>query len=125
MSHDPPTTDFADVPFEEIGGLTISPHTDIPFGKPFQMGMVIYTIYDKAIEEGYVAGIRAHQQFMRESDDCSPGMPDDVQFSRILKTFVPEGMSERNAMLWRAHFIAGWASVYLGLVREREEEAYE
>ena len=53
-----------DFPMETIGDMLISPNTDIPFGKEFRMGLAIYTIYDKAIENGYNAGIEAHKQFL-------------------------------------------------------------
>lgn len=49
-------------------------------------------------------------------------MIDDAQFAAVLKAFVPEGMNERNESIWRAAFIVGGSSIFLGLVREREEE---
>jgi hypothetical protein len=67
-------------------------------------------------------GTRAHLEFIRDHDDCAPIMIDDAQFAAVLKAFVPEGMNERNESIWRAAFIVGGSSVFLGLVREREEE---
>jgi hypothetical protein len=116
-------SDFSDVPLEEIGGLVISPNSDIPFGKQFRMGLAEYTIYDRAVEQGYNAGILAHLQFIQDHDNCAPVMLDDVSFTQVIHAFVPAGLTEHNESVWSAHFIAGWVSVGLGLVREVEEQA--
>jgi hypothetical protein len=105
-----------DMPFEKIGGIEISPNTDIPFGKQFRMGLAEYTIYDRAVEEGYHAGIQAHLEFIHDHNNCPPTMFDEVGFSMVLKSFTPAGMTEHNESIWKAHFIAGWVSVSLGLV---------
>ena len=74
MTENPRNT-HADVPFEEIGGVIISAQTDIPFGKPFQMGLVIYTIYDQAAETGY------HAYFnMLERNELMPGLKQGVGY---------------------------------------------
>jgi len=109
-------------PLEHLGGgLTYAPGSDLPFGKQFRMGYAIYTIYDRVVEEGYQAGIRAHQDLMRRVNAGTPGMLDDAQFALVLSSFTPKGLSDYNAGQWRAHFIAGWAAVFLGLIREGEE----
>jgi hypothetical protein len=110
-------------PVETIGGLTISPETDIPFGKPFRMGLYEYTIYEHATEQGYYAGIAAHIDFIRDQGDDPPAMLDDEEFTLALDAFTPKDLSEHNRAMFRAHFIAGWASVFLGLVRMDGGEA--
>ena len=106
-----------DIPaYEEIEGLTVSPRTDIPFGKQFQMGLAEYTIYDRAIEQGYEAGIHAHLDYLEHEKLTTPVILDDVQFAMVLDTITPKHLEGYNKSLWRAHFLAGWASVYLGFV---------
>lgn len=109
--------DFADVPFEQVAGLTISPTTDLPFGKPYQMGLAAYTIYDRAVEVGYETGIRACLECMQDHDTDTPILLDDQQFTLVLNSFMPPQTNEHNAAMWRGAFILGWASVSLGLVR--------
>lgn len=101
-----------------VAGLTISPETDIPFGKQFQMGLYEYTIYERATEQGYYAGIAAHLDFIHTHDDCPPAMLDDAQFTLTLDAFTPKDLPAHDRAMWRAHFIAGWSAVFLGLVRE-------
>ena len=104
---------------ETIAGLTVSPETDIPFGKQFQMGHYEYTIYDRAVEQGYQAGIAHHRSFMQDlGDDGPPAMLDDAQFTFVLDAFTPKELSAHDSAMWRAYFIAGWCAVYLGLVRD-------
>ncbi len=107
-------------PMETIAGMSVSPKTDIPFGKQFQMGFYEYTIYESAVEQGYQAGIARHQDLARDLNEGAPVMLDDTQFAAILDAFMPNEMSSRDNALWRAHFIAGWCSVFLGLVRDDE-----
>ena len=110
---------YDDAPIETIAGvLDYSPQTDIPFGKTFVMGLVEYIIYDSAIEHGYASGITAHLKFIKDRDGCAPVMPDDHQLVQVLDAFTPKDLDGRNRAIWRAHFIAGWVSVFLGLVRE-------
>jgi len=109
-------------PLEEIGDLTISPQTDIPFGKQFRMGQVIYTIYETAIEKGYDAGIRAHLDYMAHEQSANPGMLDDTMFHVVLDGFTPKELEGYERATWRAHFIAGWVTVYLGLVQLDQRE---
>jgi hypothetical protein len=104
-------------PLEEIGDLTISPQTNLPFGKPFRMGLAIYTIYETVIETGYDAGIRAHLDYMAHENSRTPGMLDDETFTMVLDTFTPKTLEGNDRATWRAHFIAGWATVFLGLVQ--------
>jgi hypothetical protein len=105
-------------PTETIAGLTLSPETDIPFGKQFRMGFYEYTIYESAVEQGYQAGIARHQDLMRDLNNGIPVMLDDAQFAAMLDAFEPKEIPSRDKALWRAHFIAGWCSVFLGLIRE-------
>ncbi len=112
-----------DIPaYEEIEGLTVSPRTDIPFGKQLQMGLAEYTIYDRAIEQGYEAGIAAHLDYLAHQKITTPVMFDDAMFATVLDAFTPKQVEGYNKSLWRAHFIAGWVSLYLGCVRLAEEE---
>jgi hypothetical protein len=103
---------------ETIAGLTVSPETDIPFGKPLHMGLYEYTIYERATEQGYYAGIAAHIGFMHDQETDAPVMLDDVQFALMMNAFVPQQLLAHDKAMWRAHFIAGWSAVFLGLVRE-------
>lgn len=109
---------FADVPFEEIGGLVISPQTDIPFGKLFRMGFAQYTIYDRAVEQGYQVGIQTHLAFLHDHHTDTPALLDDASLTQLLNVCTPRGLSEHDAAMWRGAFILGWASVSLGLVRD-------
>ncbi len=73
----PRSSSSADVPFEQIGALTFSPQTDIPFGKPFRMGLFEYTFYDQALKAGYEADIGSHLEFIQDHQGCPPLMLDD------------------------------------------------
>lgn len=102
---------------ETLAGLTISPETDIPFGKQLHMGLYQYTIYERATEQGYYAGAAAHLNFMHDQGDTPPAMLDDACFTTLLNAFMPKDLAEHNRSMWRAHFIAGWSAVFLGLIR--------
>ena len=104
-------------PIETVAGLAISPETDIPFGKQLHMGLYEYTIYERATEQGYYAGIAHHLNFMHDQGDIPPAMLDDEGFIAMLNAFTPEGLREHDRSMWRAHFIAGWSAVFLGLIR--------
>jgi hypothetical protein len=107
---------------ETIAGLTVSPETDIPFGKPLRMGLYEYTIYERSSEQGYYAGIVAHFDFMHDQNSSVPLMLDDEGFSIVLDGLMPKGLTAHDRYMWRAHFVAGWASVFLGLVRELDDD---
>jgi hypothetical protein len=106
---------------EVIGDLIFSPGTDIPFGKRMQIGLTEQVIYESAVENGYQAGIRAHFAFLHDLSSQQPVALDDKQFNMIIKRIVPKELSRFNQGLWRAHFIAGWMAVYLGIVVSDEE----
>src|SRR5215472_8423648 len=89
-------------PQETIAGLTLSPETDIPFGKQFQMGLYEYTIYEHATEQGYLAGIAAHLNFIHDHGDDPPVMLDDEGFKLVLDSFTPKELSTHNRAMWRA-----------------------
>jgi hypothetical protein len=103
---------------ETIADLTISLETDIPFGKQLYMGLYEYTIYERATEEGYYAGIVAHLKFIHDHGDDPPAMLDDEGFALMLNAFMPKGLPAHDQSMWRAHFITGWSAVFLGLIRE-------
>jgi hypothetical protein len=103
---------------ETVGGITISPETDIPFGKQFVMGCYEYTIYERATEQGYQAGIAAHLDLIRHQGGGAPFAMDDAGFVLILDTLTPKDLPTHDRSMWRAHFIAGWSAVFLGLVRD-------
>ncbi len=111
-----------DLHFERIAGVEIAPDADLPFGKPFVAGQAGYIIHDRAIEEGYQAGIVAHFDWLRFQHLDTPIMANEKHFALMFKVFLPKGLTRRASELWRANFIAGWASVYLGLVREVPKE---
>ncbi len=102
-------------PLEMIGDLIVSPGTDIPFGKQVRIGLTEQTIYESAIEKGYLVGVRAHQVFLKDHDTNMPIVLDDKQFSMIIKRLLPEGLTPFDEGLWRSFFIVGWTSVYLGV----------
>ena len=106
---------------ETMAGLTISPETDIPFGKQLHMGLYQYMIYERATEQGYYAGIAAHLNFMHDQGDIPPTMLDDACFITLLDAFMPKDLAEHDQSMWRAHFICGWAAVFLGLIRTAPE----
>jgi hypothetical protein len=101
---------------EVIGDLVFSPGTDIPFGKRMQIGLTEQVVYESAVENGYQAGIQAHLTFLHDTKSQQPVALDDKQFSMIIKRILPKGLSRFNQGLWRAHFVAGWMAVYLGVV---------
>ena len=107
--------DHADMPLMQVGDLVMSPNTDIPFGKPFRMGLAEYTIFDKATEEGYQAGLQAHVHCIEDHGNCDPIALDEKQLGLVLDAFVPKGLTEHNDGVWRAAFIAGWFAVFLGV----------
>ncbi|MBV9230904.1 MAG: hypothetical protein JOZ18_16460 [Chloroflexi bacterium] len=107
-------------PLEMIGDLLYSPDTDIPFGKPMRIGLTEYTIYESAIEDGYQAGIQAHQLFLHDLNRTMPVALDDKQFTMIIKQLLPKDLSPFNKQLWRSFFIAGWMSICLGITIEEE-----
>ena len=100
---------------DTVTGLSVMETADLPFGKQFQMGLVVYTIYDRAIEQGYQAGVAAHLDYLRELHLDTPVMPDEKQFVSLVNAYLPKTLDANNAQLWKGHFIAGWVSVYLGL----------
>ena len=76
------------------------------------------TVYEHAIEQGYLAGMVAHLAILPNHHGM-PGMPDDAGFTRrVLDAFTPEGMSEHDTATLRTHFVAGWESVFRGLARK-------
>ncbi len=108
--------DYADMPLEDIEGLIYSPQTDIPFGKQFCMGQAEYTIYDRAVEQGYHTGIQTHLHFLRDHHTTTPMLLDDAQLTQVVNACVPQHLTEHNTAMWRGSFVIGWVSVSLGLV---------
>lgn len=110
-----------------IGDFIYSPGTDIPFGKEIRVGLTERTIYESAIENGYLAGIRAHQTFLKDHHSTTPIMLDDRQFTMIIKHLLPQGYSSYDQGLWRSFFIVGWTCVYLtiepAISSDEEEDA--
>jgi hypothetical protein len=102
---------------ETVAGLVISPETDIPFGKQLHIGLYEYTIYERATEQGYYAGIAHHFNFLHDQGSETPVMLDDEGFARVLDAFTPKDLPAHDRSMWRSHFIAGWSAVFLGLVR--------
>jgi len=82
--------------------------------KRLKMGLVTYIVEDQAIERGFQAGVDAHRQYVRDHENCVPALADEKMFAAVLNTFSLGGMSENDAAMWRAAFIAGWVSVFLG-----------
>lgn len=102
-------------PLQMMGDFIYSPGTDIPFGKDIRIGLTEHTIYESAIEKGYIAGIRAHQTFLKDHQSTAPIMLDDRQFTMIIKHLLPQDYSAYDQGLWRSCFIVGWTCVYLAL----------
>ena len=124
--HSPCVDDENPPPLETVGGFTISPQSDLPFGKQFRMGLVEHTIYERAVEDGYNAGIKWHLQYRFDHGWCDPGMRDEEQFARLVTQFLLKGLNTYRAGLRKSSFIAGWAAMFLGLVQvvPDEEEAW-
>jgi hypothetical protein len=94
--------------------LSLVPHLARSGGNRLKMGLVTYVVEDQAIERGFQAGVDAHRQYVRDHDNCVPALADENMFVAVLDAFYPGGMSENDASMWRAAFIAGWVSVFLG-----------
>ncbi|GCE28620.1 hypothetical protein KDA_41040 [Dictyobacter alpinus] len=108
-------------PLEKIGDLVYSPGTDLPFGKRIRIGLSERTIYESAVEHGYLTGIRAHFTFLEDHECLNPVPLDDNQFTMIIEHLVPSDLNEFEQGLWRSHFIAGWMGVYLGLIKDEDD----
>ncbi|GCF10664.1 hypothetical protein [Dictyobacter arantiisoli] len=108
-------------PLEKIGDLIYSPGTDLPFGKRIRIGVSEQTIYESSVELGYRMGIRAHLAFMTDNNCANPVPLDDKQFTMIIDHLLPSDLNPFEQGLWRAHFVAGWMSVYLGLVSDEDD----
>ncbi len=100
--------------FRQIEGLVYMPNCDLPFGKTMRMGTQDVTIYERVIEHGYRAGIQAHGAHLETQGELEALT--DTQFTALLDTCVPSGLSPKNKELWRAYFIVGWTCVHLCLV---------
>ncbi|HTI14632.1 MAG TPA: hypothetical protein VL461_08705 [Dictyobacter sp.] len=108
-------------PLEMIGDLVYSPGTDLPFGKRIQIGLTEETIYESAIEDGYLVGIRAHRAFLEDNNIANPILLDEKQYAMIIKSLLPKSLSALDRGLWRSYFIVGWVCVYLGIAAEDED----
>ncbi|HLZ61365.1 MAG TPA: hypothetical protein VKR06_30835 [Ktedonosporobacter sp.] len=102
-------------PLEMIGDLVYAPGSDLPFGKQIRIGLKECTIYESAIEKGYQMGIQAHQAFLKDNNMTAPVALDDKQFTMIIRRILPKDLSSFEKGLWRAFFIVGWTSMYLGV----------
>jgi hypothetical protein len=80
-----------------------------------RIGLTERTIYESAIEKGYIIGVRAHQTFLKDHQTTTPIMLDDRQFTMIIRHLLPQELSPFDQGLWRSYFIVGWTCVYLGI----------
>jgi hypothetical protein len=118
MAHNRSSEEDVPPPMESIAGLTYSPTTDLPFGKYVHLGQKKQLIFQSSIEKGYQTGILAHLEFLEANDIDEPVMLDDTQFTMVIEHFLPKRLKAYDLGLWRAHFIVGWTSVYLGVASE-------
>lgn len=98
---------------EELGGLIYSPQTEYPFGKLIRLGGVSTLIFEKAIEDGYQAGLSAAAAHAEQGGEVE--VLTDRQFTALINQSLPSGLSARNQGIWRAYFIVGWTCFHLGL----------
>ncbi len=101
-------------PFENIAGVEYLPGTDLPFGKKLRIGKQETTIYERAIEEGYRAGIRAHARHYEQTNEIE--VLTDHRFTELIDQEIPRNLDADNTALWRSYFIVGWTCVSLFLV---------
>lgn len=101
---------------EDIAGLTYMPDADYMFGKYITMGTKRDLIFDRAIEEGYRAGIRAHTAYFLTSPEAELRALSDKDFTTMIDPLVPQHLSPDDAETWRAYFIVGWTCITLRLV---------
>jgi hypothetical protein len=107
-------------PLEVIGGVVVSPGTDIPLGKHMRIGLQDCLIYESAIERGYRAGVAAHLDLLQHQERTEPVVLDDKQFSEVIEHFIPPDLSPFNDAVWRGYFIIGWTCVFLGLASQED-----
>jgi len=121
VTNDPHHEEDIPPPLETIGGFPFSPGSDLPFGKPFlRMELAEYIIYERALEDGYFAGIRVYLEFIKHTQATEPVMLDDRQFTLALSHFTPQALLSFHKGFWRSHFIVGRTCVSLGIAAEQE-----
>ena len=100
---------------EEVAGLLHAPGADFVFGKYITIGTRKEMIFERAIEDGYRAGIQAHTKRFLDSEDGEIEALTDKQFTLLIDQLVPQHLTPTNADIWRAYFIIGWTCVTLGI----------
>lgn len=100
---------------ESVAGLLHAPGADYVFGKYITIGTRKELIFERAIEDGYRAGVQAHSRHFL-GDEGEIEVLDDTQFTALMDRLMPRDLSPRDTSTWRAHFIVGWTCVALCLV---------
>jgi hypothetical protein len=100
------------VRLEMVGDLLIAPQSDIPFGKTIRLGTMKALIYERVIENGYLAGIQAYKKHVETVQDYV--VLTDHELTEMIDRLLPSGLSDRDVEVWRAHFVIGYVSAYTG-----------
>ena len=101
-----------DVPFIMLGDVLCSPTLDLPFGKTIRLGPMKTLIFERAIEDGYNAGIQAHRERFEAGHDET--VLTDHEMTACIECRIPRNLSPRNEAIWRAYFIVGYVSAETG-----------
>jgi hypothetical protein len=101
---------------EEVAGLFYAPGADFVFGKYVKIGIRTEMIFQRAIEDGYYAGIQAHTDHFLQMDDGEMKALTDKEFTALIDTRIPHHLAPIDADMWRAYFIIGWTCVTLCIV---------
>jgi hypothetical protein len=105
-----------EIRLEEVAGLLCAPGADFVFGKYITIGTQTTMIFQRAIEDGYRAGIQAHAKRFLESDDGEIKALTDKEFTALIDQLIPQRLTPTDADMWKAYFIVGWTCVTLGIV---------
>jgi hypothetical protein len=103
-----------DYPVSEIAGLLYCPTTDMPFGKTIRIGNNDVTIFERVIEQGYLAGVQAFKDQVATQGDVE--ILDDQELTGVINERCPHELSPRNQTIWRAYFVVGYTCAHLGQV---------
>jgi hypothetical protein len=105
-----------EIEIEEIAGLLHAPGADFVFGKYITIGTHTEMIFQRAVEDGYKAGVQAHTKRFLTSEEIELVLLTDKEFTELIDTLVPQHLTPTDADIWRAHFIVGWTCVGLRIV---------
>jgi hypothetical protein len=105
-----------EINIEDVAGLLYAPGADFVFGKYVMIGTRKELIFQRAIEDGYRAGVQAHTKRFLGSEDGEIVALTDKELTALIDQLVPQHLTPTDTDIWRAHFIIGWTCVGLCLV---------